>query len=195
MVVTSIRYQPIEGGALGGHFALHVTLGGGDAPGVAFGSTELSTRIHDVYESLALKYKAVRGALFDCRKADVTDDEMTSLLGTLKDWGLSVILWVNESTRYSWFEFANYIAVFVTSQHWPNFKVSEIRYVMPVLGEEWIEPDVYDVNASVGAYLIPRSGMSSALITFATECRRPWGVVIPMKRTAIEFKLTEKAKA
>ena len=195
MTVTSLRYQPIEGGALGGHFALHVTLGGGDSPGVIFSATKLSTRIHDAFESLQLKHNSVRGVLIDCRKSDASIEEMMSLLGVLHDWKLMVNLWVGEGIRHPWFELASYITVFVTSQHWPNFKVSEIRYVMPVAGEPWIEPDVYDVNAQAGCYIVPRMGMSSALITFVTECKRPWGVVIPAKRTAIEFKLTESAKS
>ena len=188
MTVVSIRYQPIEGGALGGHFALHVTLGGEASPGVFFDPTALATKLHDAYESLDLQFKAIRGILFDCRKADINSEDMTSLLGTIRDWGFKVILWIGESIRFPWFEIASYITVFVTSQHWPNFRVNEIRYVAPAIGDTWIEPDVYDVNANASSYIIPGASKSSVL-PFITACKRPWGIV--GKGPAIEYKLKD----
>ena len=82
MNVSSIRYQPVEGGALGGHFALHVTLGADLAPSGFTTAASLATRIHDIFESLALKSK-VKGVLIDCREAQGDPDEMSSLLQTL----------------------------------------------------------------------------------------------------------------
>jgi len=185
MNVASIRYQPVEGGAFGGHFALHVTLGAADAPSVT--STELTTRIHDCFEALALKSK-IKGVLIDCREAVGSAEEMQSLLSTLKDWGLVVHLWVGESTRYAWFDPSQYIVVFVKSQHWPNFRVNEIRYVMPE--GDWVEPDVYDVNAGAVCYIIPSEGAKGgSLISFITECKRPWGII--KDRIAIDFKVSE----
>jgi hypothetical protein len=174
MTVTSIRYQPIEGGALGGHFALHVTLGEGNLPGV-FSPTELATRIHDCFEKLALQTK-VRGVLVDCRAAVGETYDMGSLLSTLKDWGFTVILWVGESVRYSWFDPTYYIVAFVTSQHWPNFRVNEIRYVMPWEKDKWAEPDVYDVNANATCYVVFTGG-GPDVVRFITECKRPWGII------------------
>ena len=194
MNVTSLRYQPIEGGALGGHFALHVTLGASDGPGVPFTPTMLSTKIHEVFEILNLQAK-VKGVLVDCREADLvplTTGEMTSFLSTLKDWGVTVIVWVNEGTRYAWFDPSQYIVVFVTHQHWPNFRVNEIRYVMPQDPAKWIEPDVYDVNAAATCYLVPTEKQTKAapVIDFVTKCKRPWGIIRDI--VAISFKLKDE---
>jgi hypothetical protein len=195
MTVTSIRYQPIEGGALGGHFALHVALGAGDGPGAFLSDTDVAERIHNAFESLDLKFKAVRGVLFDCRRHDAVSEEMISLLGTLRDWGFSIVLWVGQTTRHPWFEYATYITVFVTSALWPNFKVNEIRYVMPDNVQEWTEPEVYDVNASGSLYLMPPAGNTSALLAFATQCAKPWGVILPAVKTpAIAFKIDMEKK-
>jgi len=188
MTVVSIRYQPIEGGALGGHFALHVTLGGDHAPGVSMDSMELGARIYAAFEKLDLKFKAIRGVLFDCRKSNATNEEMSTLLGTLRDWGMTVILWVGQSIRHPWFEFGSYLTVFVTGQHWPNFKVSEIRYVMPI--DNWVEPEIYDVNTKVSSYLIPpREAKSADVLTFVTSCTRPWAII--GKSPALAFALEE----
>jgi len=175
MHVTSIRYQPVEGGALGGHFALHVTLGAGDSPGVSLSATELTARIHDAFQTLNLKTK-VRGVLLDCREAVGESDEMSSLLEILKDWGCVRFLWVNETTRYAWFDPSQHIVVFVKSQHWPNFRVNEIRYVTPLNPDEWAEPDVYDVNGGAYCYLLS-AAPKSELLRFVTECKRPWGII------------------
>jgi len=190
MHVTALRYQPIEGGGLGGHFALHVALGGGDTPGADLSPTELATRIHDCYEKLAITHKGPKGVLFDCRLVFDAAEDMRSLLGTLRDWGLNIILWVREETRYSWFEFANYITVFVHSPHWPNFKVSEIRYVPDPSG--LLEPEVFEVNSNASLYLVPpvKSVSAKDILSFITSAKRLWGVIQPVKFTlSIDFKL------
>jgi hypothetical protein len=178
MTITSIRYQPVEGGALGGHFALHVSIGDGNVPGVSLSATELTKKIHDSFESLAIISEATKGVLLDCRGAMLREisDDMTSLIGTLRDWGFMVVLWVDEKTRYSWFEKANYITVFVTSANWPNFRVNEIRYV-PSNGS-WIEPEVYPVNVNAPGYVEASLDHSPAdILKFVTEAKRAWGVV------------------
>ena len=187
MHVTSIRYQPVEGGALGGHFALHVTLGASDGPSV-FSATELSTRIHDAFEVLGIK--GIHGVLIDCRAAAPTAEEMMSLLGTLRDWNYFVNLWVGELVRYPWFEIARYITVFVTRKNWPNFKCNEIRYVPPESGE-WTEPEIYDVNTLTPGYVLPRTRNTADLLKFVTSAKRPWGVVLTSQGMppAIDFKL------
>lgn len=191
MKVSSIRYQPIEGGALGGHFALHVTLGAGDSPGVIFSATELATHIHDDFEKLSLKAKAIRGVLIDCRAATHDVDEMNALLGTLKDWGHQIILWVNEDIRHPWFEFANYITVFVRSRNWANFRVTEIRYEPPSEGP-WEEPEVFDVNQNAASYVVAGAQSASIILKFVTEAKRPWGIVQRAKvAAAIGFELKE----
>jgi hypothetical protein len=180
----SIRYQPVEGGALGGHFALHVTLGEGNLPS-DLTPTELATRVHDCFEKLALKC-AIKGVLVDCRQAISEVYDMGSFLSTLKDWGYTILLWVGEKTRYSWFDPSYYIVAFVTSRHWPNFRVNEIRYVLIGSEDQWAEPDVYDVNANATCYVIPPVNLPLASITaFITGCKRPWGVI--GKAAAIDF--------
>ena len=176
MTVSSIRYKPVDGGALGGHFALHISLGAGNGPSGYFTSTELTTRIREIFGQLELKSK-VRGVLISCLEAVGDNEEMTSLVQTLLDWGFMVILWVKGETRYSWFDPRCYITVFVTTQHWPNFRVNEIRYVMPTDSNEWTEPDVYDdVNGRAACYMVPKEA-SIPIIHFATECKRPWGLI------------------
>jgi hypothetical protein len=189
MNVSSIRYQPVEGGALGGHFALHVTLGADMAPNGFTTAASLATRIHDIFESLGLKSK-IKGVLIDCRESVGDPDEMSSLLQTLKDWGITIVLWVGDKTRYSWFDPSYYITVFVRTQHWPNFRVNEIRYVMDWNQNAWIEPDVYDVNVGAASYIvwndkIPRG----ALVQFVTDCKRPWGII--GSAASIGFKIKE----
>ena len=198
MTVNSIRYQPIEGGALGGHFALHVTLGEGNLPGVDSTPTEVSTRIHDAFKSLDLKSKSISGVLFDCRKAILAPEEMISLLGTMRDWKYPIILWVGEMTRHPWFEYANFITVFVVSTNWPNFRANEIRYVPPINGDEWTEPEVFEVNQGAVCYVDPFSdrknkSVATQLLQFITEAKRAWGV-IPFAHVpaAIDFGLTSK---
>jgi hypothetical protein len=176
MTITSLRYQPIEGGTLGGHFALHVSFGEDGLPGATFSATTLATKIHDIFESLDPKHK-VKGVLLDCREAVGSNDEMISLLQTLKDWGYVRVLWVGESTRYSWLDPSQYIVAFVTSQHWPNFRVNEIRYVMPKDKAAWVEPDVYDVNGGAYCYVVPQLAASGEVVAFLVNCKRPWGVV------------------
>jgi len=191
MNVTSLRYQPVEGGALGGHFALHVTLGASDGPGVFVPLADLSSRIHGAFEVLNLQAK-VKGVLLDCREGFGERDEMASLVSTLLDWGMTVILWVDETTRHAWFDPRCYIAAFVTHQHWPNFRVNEIRYVMPQDPTKWIEPDVYDVNAAATCYLVPTEKQTKAapIIDFVTKCKRPWGIIRDI--VAISFKLKDE---
>ena len=187
MRVTSIRYQPIEGGGQGGYFALHVTLGAGDGPGVVFSPTALSTKLHEAFESLSLK-SPVRGVLLDCREAVGTNEEMSSLIGSLKDWKYIVILWVGESTRYPWFE-GCFVTAFVASQHWPNFKATEIRYVLPTT-EDWIEPDVYEVNATTPCFLVAGEAKGKDILSFVTDCKRLWGVIFECRGVAaIDFPL------
>lgn len=194
MIVTSIRYQPVEGGTLGGHLALHVTLGVEADPGVSFSPNTLSEKIHDCFEELNLKSKSIRGVLIDCRRAIITSDDMISLLGTLRDWSYTVVLWVSEKTRYPWFELASYITVFVISRSWANFKVNEIRYLAPNIGSPWTEPEIYDVNANVPSYLVVGSCANVDILAFITEAKRPWGLVIPaVKSPSISFKLAEDA--
>jgi hypothetical protein len=197
MIVTSLRYQTIEGGALGGHFALHVTLGGASNGPSEFSPTELSTKIHDCFTKLDLKAKLLTGILFDCRmnllpgmvNPNFTSEDMISLLGTLKDWGHNIVLWVDETTRYAWFEYASYITVFVHSKNWPNFRVNEIRYESPTDGE-WLEPEVFEVNQNATAYLKPEKIDTKSVIKFILESKRAWGVIIPTRGVpAIDFKL------
>jgi hypothetical protein len=188
MYVTSIRYRPVEGGALGGHFALHVTLGT-EVPSGFFTPTDLSTRIHDIFEKLGLQSK-VKGVLLDCREGVGDAAEMLALLQTLKDWSYTLILWVNEEVRYSWFDPSYYITVFVRSQHWPNFRVNEIRYLMPEEEAQWAEPDVYDVNAASTCYVLP-PGLAGIpqVVKFTTGCKRPWGII--GRSASIAFMLKE----
>ncbi len=190
MRVLSISYKPVEGGSLGGHFALHVTLGGGDTASV-FSPAQLASKIHDSIESLGIKAK-IKGVLIDCREAKESSEDMISLLGVLKDWGLFINLWVAQDTRYPWFEYASFITVFVTSPRWPNFRVSEIRYIPPSNMIDWTEPEVYDVNAQAACYVEFSKPMSQAVqggnvVAFLTSCKRPWGLI--GWNVAITFKL------
>jgi hypothetical protein len=189
MTVTSLRYQPIEGGALGGHFALHVTLGGASNGLSEISPTELSTKIHECFQKLDLKAKLLTGILFDCREGTFLSEDMISLLATLKDWGHNIVLWVDETTRYAWFEYASYITVFVRSKNWPNFRVNEIRYEAPADGE-WLEPEVFEVNQNATAYIKPEKMDTKSVIKFILESKRAWGVIIPTRGVpAIDFKL------
>ena len=176
MHVTSLRYQPVEGGALGGHFALHVSIGESNLPGLTFSATELSTRIHDAFEKLGLK--VIRGVLIDCRSGTLLAEEMLSLLGVLRDWKYLIILWVGERVRYPWFELANNITAFVTSKNWPNFKVTEVRYIPPEVGA-WEEPEVFEVNQGSWCYVMPRKRDTAEVLKFVTEARRAWGLILP----------------
>ena len=187
MRVASIRYRPIEGGALGGHYALHVTLGGSDAPKV-FSVNDLAAKIKDCFDKLAIR-SPIKAILLDCRGAELNNDEMASLLGLLQDWGLFISTWVDESTRHPWFDKAGRITVFVRSQHWPNFKVQEVRYVPT---GEWKEPDIYEGNAPPNAllYIVDDPRLDNGkLLAFITECRHPWGLASPVRRPSIDFKL------
>ncbi len=191
MTVTSLRYQLVEGGALGGHFALHVTLGGSDAAGATFAPDELAQRIHGAFEELAIKCP-IKGVLFDCRNARLDSTEMSSLLALLHDWGLTVILWVGPKIRYPWFERANHIVVFVTAPKWPNFRVSEIRYVLPKDGK-WTEPEVYEGNKDATCFVVPTTDEdTNRALAFVLGCTRLWGVVLPTTRQPIvNFKLKD----
>jgi hypothetical protein len=187
MRISRFRYQPIEGGTLGGHFALHVKLGAGDDPeslSFDYDTTALAAKIHDIFEALNLQSRFVRGVLFDAREADTLDSaEMLNLLGILRDWKLNVIAWVGEKKRWAWLELCDYITVFVGSPHWANFRVNEIRFVPS--GEKWIEPEIYEVNASAPGYIDASNGQPSAsVLVFATEAKRAWGV-IPVVRVSV----------
>ena len=181
MKVISLRYQPVEGGALGGHFALHVTLGGGD-PASVFSASSLATKIHDCFQKLDLK-SPVRGILLDCRQSDAGMEEMSSLIAILRDWGLFVNLWVGDETRYPWFE-GCHITVFTGRDHWANFRVDEVRYILSENPALWHEPDIYAVNKLSVCYVLPAEGILGSskyrgeLLHFLTECRRPWGVIL-----------------
>jgi len=166
---------------------LHLSIGEKDLPGASFTIAELTERIHAVIESLKLKSR-VKGVLINCLTAVGGNEEMISLLQTLKEWGITVILWVGETTRYPWFDPSQYIVAFVTHQHWPNFRVNEVRYIM---GEkDWLEPDIYDVNMNATCYVVPTpNAKGAAVVAFITECKRPWGVL--GKSAAIDFKLKE----
>jgi len=179
MRVSQVRFAPISGGALGGHFALHVRLGASDDPesvSSEIDATTLSGLIHDAFEQLDLKSRATRGVLFDTRKADIIDSaEMMSLLGTLRDWGLILAAWVGADKRCAWFELLNHITVFVSTQHWPNFKANEIRYVPS--GDPWIEPDIYDVNAGASLYVEPEGATAANILAFVSRTLHPWGII------------------
>jgi len=180
MRVSHIRYMPIEGGTLGGHFALHVILGASNDPECSsLDENDLATLIHDAFEKLNLSHGNIQGVLFDVRRADDLDsNEMLSLLGTLRDWNIHIIAWVNERKRYPWFEQLGYLTVFVESVNWPNFKVNEIRVEPEML--EWVEPAIYEVNANATSYLQPSLGLDAMkVLTFIKNARRNWGVIMP----------------
>ena len=121
MRISRLRYQPIEGGTLSGHFALHVTLGSSSNAAsefVSLDSTEIATKIHDAFETLSLKPTVDKGILIDAREADDLDSsEMISLLGTLRDWKYFIGAWVSEHKRCAWFEYINHLVVFIESQN------------------------------------------------------------------------------
>ena len=193
MNVTSLRYQPVEGGALGGHFALHVTLGPSNGAG-SISPTDLSTKVHDAFDKLAVRSN-IKGVLVDCRNLGASNSDMDALLGTLRDWGLFINLWVGEKTRFPWFTYANYITVFLTKPKWPNFRVSEVRYFPPPLGD-WEEPEIFEVNKDATCWFTPSARATPAeVVKFASETRRPWGVTSWgfEKRTipSVTFKLDE----
>jgi len=179
MRVSHMRYQPIEGGALGGLFALHVSLGSSNDPeSVTLSSTELGTMIHDAFATLALATLYPQGVLFDVREADDLDsEEMRSLLDVLRDWKYVLIAWVGEEKRSAWFSLVGYIVAFVHSQHWPNFHVNEIRFEPQ--GDDWTEPEVYGVNAGATCYVVEQ-GNRDALLLFVKNAKKPWGVIGPM---------------
>lgn len=203
MNVSQIRYQPIEGGTLGGLFALHVRLGGNSklaSEFFSFDAAALAKMIHDSFNVLKFEFKGVDAVLFDCRFVDkINTEEMLSLLGILRDWKIHTFAWVNEDTRYAWFEYINYITVFVRSTHWPNFKVSEIRYIPSddsLFGDaELAEPEIYDVNAKAAKYIwaVPPLNTEHLLkfVKSATQAR--WGVILPTQSLpGVEFPLRRK---
>ena len=180
MRISRLRYQPIEGGTLGGHFALHVKLGVGDDPepfSFDLDVTTIAQRIHDAFEVLGLKHTMAKGVVFDAREAELLDAaDMLSLLGTLRDWRFTIVAWVGEKRRSAWFELVNYLTVFVRSAHWPNFKVNEIRFVPS--GDTWIEPEVYEVNNGAVQYVDASSGLPvTSVLTFVANAKRSWGIV------------------
>jgi hypothetical protein len=180
MRISHIRYQPIEGGTLGGHFALHVKLGADSDPeSFSLNSTELATKIHEAYEILDLKSQAIRGVLIDTRLDELVDaTEMMALIGTLRDWNMTVVAWVGEKRRASWFEKVNYLTVFIHDKNWPNFKVNEIRY--EPIGDTLIEPDIFEVNQNVPGYVycdLQTSAVRSKILAFVFQAKRPWGVI------------------
>lgn len=192
MRVSSIRYQPVEGGTLGGHFALHVTLGGDEAPeAFSFEPSEVASRIHDAFEELDLKTSVDRGVLIDAREdPNVSSEEMIELIGILRDWKLLITAWVSEKKRAAWFDGLNYLTVFVRSQHWPNFRASEIRYE-PQKGD-WIEPEIFEVNSKSLCYVHVSNGNLKPLYGFISNAKRPWGVISPLVLVSpVDFPLDE----
>lgn len=186
MRVSQIRYQPIEGGTLGGHFALHVTLGVDASFGPeSFNLTpsELSTSIHNAFSKLDFAFKTQNElVLFDCVAGEVNTEEMLSLLGTLRDWGMKIVVWIRDDKRCAWFELANYITVFLCGQHWANFKANEIRYTI-LNGEA--EPDIYDVNQ--GAYLYVYNH-TNVLSFIKNAPKHRWAVILESRKSVgIEF--------
>lgn len=171
---------------LGGHFALHLALGGSDALGAEYSPTEITETIHTIIASLSSKPQAVRGVLFDMRNAKPSSEEMTSILATLKDWQLFTVLWVDPGTRYGWFELANYVTVWLIGPRWPNFKVNEIRYQPAAQAESWPEPDLYEVNAATNAYLVveKKAAMAKKVFAFVSNASRPWGLITGSAWTA-----------
>jgi hypothetical protein len=187
MRVSSIRYQPIEGGTLGGHFALHVTLGADDDPeSFILSPTELATMIHNNYKSLNLRSEIIRGVLFDSRNAyGIETSEMLSLVGTLRDWGMFIDAWVDEYKRCAWFEKVNYLTVFLHSENWPNFRVNEIRFEPK--GDNWAEPEIFEVNQNAPGYVYPGADTGKVL-AFISNAKRPWGVILPVRSSyAVNF--------
>ena len=191
MRISHIRFQPIEGGALGGHFALHITLGAeSDPESFVLSPVEITTKIHSAYETLGIKAQAVRGVLFDTRFADVDTTEMFTLLGTIRDWKLTIIAWVNEDKRCAWFELVNYLTVFVRSKNWPNFKASEIR-LDPNDDLAWAEPEIYEVNGKTPCYVNVHMGDAN-IVPFICSASHMWGVVLPTRTSySIEFPIKE----
>jgi hypothetical protein len=177
MYLSSLRYKPIEGGTLGGHFAIHVTLGGGDsAESLSLDENALARKIHDAYTKLGLSPAYLKGVLIDTRNAPNLDaNEMVALMSALRDWNYYVGIWVDGTKRCSWYSLANYIVAFVSTENWANFKCNEIRYV-PYSGN-FVEPDIYDVNANTPCY-VDTTDNAQALI-FITTAKRSWGIIAP----------------
>ena len=178
MKISSIRYTPIEGGSLGGHFALHVILGSKDKTELPdLDSSAIATKIHDAFEILGLKTTTLKGVLIDARdNSSIESEEMLSLLGTLRDWNIERFAWVGEKKRAAWFEFLNHLVVFVKSQHWANFRVSEIRYAPD--DDKWIEPDVFEVNRNALLYVtVKDTSIAGKILPFVTDAKNRWGVI------------------
>jgi hypothetical protein len=186
MRVSQIRFQPIQGGTLGGLFALHVTLGGEDSPELpSLKPKAVAALISGAFATLALKHPGPKGILLDCRAyREPNSEEMLELLGLFKDWGYTSILWVRDDRRYAWFEFASYITAFVASPHWINFKASEIRYIPG----PWTEPDIFETNAQASLYLQPDSFSAKDVLSYVTSAKRSWGFIPEtLVAPAIEF--------
>jgi hypothetical protein len=177
MRISQLRYMPIEGGTLGGHFALHVVLGSSNtSEGISLSEIELLSKLHKATETLGIRADRAKAVLFDVRKAtDLSTEDMISILGTLRDWKYTVIAWVGDEKRYAWFDLVNYLTVFINNPHWPNFKVSEIRYTPQ---DEWLEPDAYEVNASTASYVVmPAPQYARKLLPFVCGASHPWGII------------------
>lgn len=195
MRVSHLRYKPIEGGTLGGLFALHVTLGVGDGPeSFSLSSKALLQSIRNAYTTLDFAYKGLDGVLFDCLEAEVGNEEMLEVLGTLQDWGVRTIAWVGADKRHPWFEKVNYLTVFVAAEKWPNFKASEIR-VCPDAEGNLLEPELLPVNAGASAYFYG-GDVSRSMVFLKTAKQRRWGYIAPnVPSIGIEVLLEKEAEA
>lgn len=190
MRISSLRYQPIEGGTLAGLFAIHVRLGADSSPeSFSFDDTQLSRKIHEAFEALTLSSNIEKGVLLDCRDAETIDTaEMSSFISTLNDWGYFVGAWVNDGKRSAWFSLLRHIVVFIDKPFWSNFKVNEIRYTPS--GPDYIEPEVYDVNK--GAFCYIQAQDNPRIVTFITGAKRTWGIVVPLRSyPQVNFSLSE----
>jgi len=190
MRVSEISYKPIEGGTLGGHFALHIRLGVSDDPeSVELSSNELASKIHDAYDKVKSGETRLQAVLIDSLLVtDVDSSQMIELLATLRDWKFFIIAWVEDYKRAPWFELVNYLTVFIRKFHWPNFKVTEIRY--SPIEQPWIEPEIYPVNANAPCYIDVVSVTTRELVAFIMGAHHPWGVIRHFP--VVSFPLREK---
>jgi len=168
-------YAPIQGGLLGGVFALELSFGGQ----LRLSPSEFLKQIDRIAASVFPEASHRRILWFDIANlADVEATEMDEVLAVLRDKGFVVIIESNGQSRPAWFNFATALVVSLREKDWLGFSVSAIRYEPPA-EDDWVEPRIEANNGSKSRYLVYSSDevKPTKVLGFLSKAKSDWGII------------------
>lgn len=175
MKVSSLVFAPLQGGALGGLFALELTLGGRletSPPSLLEQIVKSAdSSFPPGYRRRAIWVQAMNAIDFD-------QTEMDETLAVLRDKGFIVVVETDGQARPEWFNYATALVATLRTSKWLEYTVAELRYAPPV-EDEWREPLVGANNEAKSRYLVynPVKVSPRKVLTFMAEATHEWGVI------------------